>query len=162
MRYIKVPPDEKSNKPAVINKTVTRLDANDIGLWRSAGLHVDDAGFVEPSNLPTTFFPMQDDMISNAMVWLAMKLVNFTAATNEQHASLLSPPKPPSTSNPSSTTGKPSPINSTSGTPGYQTAFVPPRRPTPTTPTVHTCPRSGSPGPCARPRCSGTTSRASN
>jgi len=40
-------------------------------------------GYVAPSNDPALHDPMTDDMVSNAMVWLVMKLVNFIAAGDD-------------------------------------------------------------------------------
>lgn len=67
----------------VINNTATRLDTADLGLWRSAGLHISQTGYIIPSNRPTQHEPMTDDMIANALVWLTMKLVNFIAAGDD-------------------------------------------------------------------------------
>ncbi|GAB7357414.1 hypothetical protein MBLNU459_g8344t1 [Dothideomycetes sp. NU459] len=68
---------------AFINNKSTRLDTADLGLWRSAGLHISATGYIVPSNDPTRHEPMTEDMIANALVWLTMKLVNFIAAGDE-------------------------------------------------------------------------------
>lgn len=52
-------------------------------MWRSAGLHICEDGLIIPSNDPTNHRPMQDDMVSNALVWIVMKLVNFIAAGDD-------------------------------------------------------------------------------
>ena len=44
------------------------------------GLHLADTGYILPSNDPNNYMPMEDDMICNSMVWLAMQVVNFVAA----------------------------------------------------------------------------------
>ncbi|KAK5136274.1 hypothetical protein LTR08_003881 [Meristemomyces frigidus] len=66
---------------AFINNTLTRLDTTDLGMWRSAGLKLTPEGFVCPSNLRhpeyTKDKSMADDLISNALIWILMKLVNF-------------------------------------------------------------------------------------
>lgn len=64
----------------VINNASTRLDTADLIIWRSAGLHISDNGLIVPSNDQHNHQAMQDDMISNALIWLVMKLVNFVAA----------------------------------------------------------------------------------
>ncbi|KAI5207736.1 hypothetical protein E4T39_01813 [Aureobasidium subglaciale] len=68
---------------AFINNTNTRLDTEDYEMWRSAGLHISQAGLVLPSNDPAVQEPMADDMISNSLIWLMMKLVNFISAGDE-------------------------------------------------------------------------------
>lgn len=52
-------------------------------MWRSVGLQLSDSGMVIPSNDPNFHTPMEDDMICNAMVWLAMQVVNFVAAVKD-------------------------------------------------------------------------------
>ncbi|KAG9239311.1 hypothetical protein BJ875DRAFT_221904 [Amylocarpus encephaloides] len=69
---------------AFINETKTRMNTEDIGLWRAAGLHLDDQGFVIPSNTEDSHFPerqiaMREDMLSNALIWLMSKLINHLA-----------------------------------------------------------------------------------
>jgi hypothetical protein len=78
---------------AFINNTNTRLDTGDIPMWSSAGLHIDPEGYLYPSN-PShpdyrAEFAMADDKISNALIWLLMKLVNYIASGDEMPASLL-------------------------------------------------------------------------
>lgn len=73
---------------AVINKTHTRLDTEDLSLWKEAGLLIDDNGFIVPSNTTESGYPegdtmMKEDLICNALVWLMAKLVNFMAAGDE-------------------------------------------------------------------------------
>ena len=65
----------------VINECQTRLDTEDIQMWREAGLLIDDNGIVR-RNDPTAIGKesMELDMICNALVWLISKLVNFVAA----------------------------------------------------------------------------------
>lgn len=60
----------------VINRKHTLLDPEDLALWRDAGLQLDEEGLVIPSNRgnPTA---MKEDMISNALVWLLAKIINF-------------------------------------------------------------------------------------
>ncbi|KAF2856845.1 hypothetical protein T440DRAFT_11364 [Plenodomus tracheiphilus IPT5] len=74
---------------AFINKTHTRLDTEDLSLWREAGLLIDGHGFIVPSNTTESGYPedgervMREDLICNALVWLMSKLVNFMAAGDE-------------------------------------------------------------------------------
>ena len=60
------------------------MNTEDLSLWRAAGLALDDQGLVLPSNTDDSYFPdhgvMREDMISNALVWLMSKIVNFMAA----------------------------------------------------------------------------------
>ena len=52
-------------------------------MWRSAGINISESGYIVPSNNPSHDEPMKDDMISNALVWLVMKLVNYIAAGDD-------------------------------------------------------------------------------
>jgi hypothetical protein len=61
------------------------LNTEDLGLWRAAGLHLDENGFIIPSNTEDYHFPerhlvMREDMISNALIWLMSKIINFIAS----------------------------------------------------------------------------------
>ena len=60
----------------VINRKHTLLDPDDIGLWRDAGLQLDEEGLVIPSDRGNPN-AMREDMISNALVWLLAKIINF-------------------------------------------------------------------------------------
>ncbi|KAL0264695.1 FACT complex subunit [Diplodia seriata] len=80
---------------AFINTTQTRLDTEDLPMWKDAGLQIDDNGFIMPVEATTSGYPegrnvMKEDMISNSLVWLMSKLVNFMAAGDEL------PPQPDS------------------------------------------------------------------
>lgn len=81
---------------AFINATHTRLDTEDLPLWKEAGLLIDDHGFILPSNTSMSGYPegdtmMKEDMISNALIWLMSKLVNFMAAGDDMPADLGGP-----------------------------------------------------------------------
>ncbi|KAF2643294.1 hypothetical protein P280DRAFT_249075 [Massarina eburnea CBS 473.64] len=70
---------------AFINKTHTRLDTEDLTIWKEAGLLLDDNGFIIASNTTESGYPegesmMKEDLICNALIWLMSKLVNFMAA----------------------------------------------------------------------------------
>lgn len=70
---------------AFINEGQTRLNTEDLGLWRAAGLQLDDQGFVVPSNAEDSQYPerqniMREDMISNALIFLMSKIINFLAS----------------------------------------------------------------------------------
>ena len=72
----------------VINKTHTRLDTEDLALWKEAGLMINDHGYIVPSNTTESGYPegdgmMKEDLICNALVWLMAKLVNFMAAGDD-------------------------------------------------------------------------------
>ncbi|KAL3462336.1 hypothetical protein BJX64DRAFT_288459 [Aspergillus heterothallicus] len=66
---------------AFINGTRTRLNTEDLALWTEAGLQIDNLGFVRASNpSPETYSgedPMKEDTISNALVWITSKIINF-------------------------------------------------------------------------------------
>mgnify|MGYP001626694260 CR=1 FL=1 len=79
---------------AFINNSSTRLDTSDLGMWRSAGLKLTQEGFVCPSGKAHPDYveenAMADDLVSNALIWLLSKLVNFIAAGDDAPP-LLSP-----------------------------------------------------------------------
>ena len=68
----------------MINECQTRLDTDDLDLWREAGLSIDAEGFVDLSknngNPPENDGGMREDMICNALVWLISRLINYIAA----------------------------------------------------------------------------------
>lgn len=72
---------------AFINNTSTRLDTADLGMWRSAGLKLTAEGYVCPSNSTHPDYiaenAMAEDLISNALIWLLSKLVNFIVAGDD-------------------------------------------------------------------------------
>ncbi|KAK8228529.1 hypothetical protein BKA81DRAFT_293120 [Phyllosticta paracitricarpa] len=74
---------------AFINASQTRLDTEDLPMWKDAGLQIDDeTGFLRPFEQTGSGYPesgdiMKEDMMSNALVWLMSKLVNFMAAGDE-------------------------------------------------------------------------------
>ncbi|KAL2867132.1 uncharacterized protein BJX67DRAFT_104863 [Aspergillus lucknowensis] len=69
---------------AFINKSRTRLDTEDLALWTEAGLQVDNLGFVRASYTNAAGYPgddpMKEDLISNALVWITSKIINFFGA----------------------------------------------------------------------------------
>ncbi|KAJ5812456.1 Zn(II)2Cys6 transcription factor [Penicillium riverlandense] len=67
---------------AYILEVKTRLDIEDLHVWRSAGLQLDDQGFVLPSNGDREG-AMKDDMISNALIWILSKVFNYISAAKE-------------------------------------------------------------------------------
>ncbi|KAF2815884.1 uncharacterized protein BDZ99DRAFT_457833 [Mytilinidion resinicola] len=74
---------------AFINASHTRLDTEDLPLWKEAGLLIDSRGFILPSNTDPSGYAeadssvMKEDTISNALIWLISKLVNFMAAGDD-------------------------------------------------------------------------------
>lgn len=69
----------------VINECQTRLNTNDVSIWKAAGLQLDEQGFVLPSNTEDSHFPerqavMREDMICNALIWLMSKIINYIAS----------------------------------------------------------------------------------
>ena len=85
---VRFPIASRSYTCTVINKTHTRLDTEDLPLWKEAGLLIDDNGFIVPSNTTDSGYPegdgmMKEDLICNALVWLMAKLVNFMASGDD-------------------------------------------------------------------------------
>lgn len=73
---------------AVINASQTRLDTEDIPMWKDAGLVIDDNGFFQHGEPNASGYPesgdiMKEDMIGNGLIWLMSRLVNFMAAGDE-------------------------------------------------------------------------------
>lgn len=73
---------------AFINHTSTRLDTEDISLWRSAGLLIDDQGVVIPGKAGFSTYirgehNIREDMIANALVFILSKLMNLLAAGSD-------------------------------------------------------------------------------
>lgn len=71
---------------AYINHTKTRFDTEDLSLWRSAGLRINDEGMVKTSMAGYSQFighnsGMREDMIANALVFILSKIVNLLAST---------------------------------------------------------------------------------
>ncbi|OTA65071.1 hypothetical protein K449DRAFT_392154 [Hypoxylon sp. EC38] len=61
----------------------TRMDIEDLRMWRAAGVALDDQGLVLPSNGAVQEDIMKDDMISNALIWILSKVVNYIADIKE-------------------------------------------------------------------------------
>lgn len=75
---------------AFINQGHTRLNTEDLVLWTEAGLQLDNMGFVRPTNTSAAGYPegndvMKEDLISNALIWILSKIVNFTSAGDNAH-----------------------------------------------------------------------------
>ncbi|KAK5163420.1 hypothetical protein LTR04_002545 [Oleoguttula sp. CCFEE 6159] len=73
---------------AFINNSHTRLNPEELSLWKEAGLMIDDQGYIMPSNTADSGLlegesVMREDMISNALIWLVSKLVNYMAAGDQ-------------------------------------------------------------------------------
>ncbi|KAL8728283.1 MAG: hypothetical protein Q9181_005398 [Wetmoreana brouardii] len=66
---------------AFVNECRTRLDTEDVPMWRDAGLLLDDNNLVVPSNTADLGLPeedlMREDMMGNAWIWLMSKLMNL-------------------------------------------------------------------------------------
>ena len=66
---------------AFIHECRTRLDTDDVAMWKDAGLLLDENDLVVPSNTSDIDLPeedfMREDMSGNALIWLASKLVHL-------------------------------------------------------------------------------------
>lgn len=64
---------------AFVNECRTRLDTEDVAMWRDAGLLLDEKNLVVPSNTADSGFHeedlMKEDMMGNAFIWLSSKMV---------------------------------------------------------------------------------------
>ncbi|KAL8900485.1 MAG: hypothetical protein Q9207_005669 [Kuettlingeria erythrocarpa] len=75
------------------NECRTRLDTEDIPMWKDAGLLLDENNLVIPSNTPESGLPegdlMREDMLGNALIWLISKMMNLICdGPNTESASL--------------------------------------------------------------------------
>ena len=88
---------------AFINECPTRMDTDDLALWKAAGLLLDENGLVRASNRTDSGYPegagvMKEDQISNALIWLMSKLVNHLATGDGLY---VTPPGPGAPKGPS-------------------------------------------------------------
>ncbi|KAM5443680.1 hypothetical protein MferCBS31731_001454 [Microsporum ferrugineum] len=68
---------------AFINEGQTRLNSSDLALWTEAGILLDNPGCVQQSNTTEPRYQnnniMREDMISNSLIWILSKIVDFIA-----------------------------------------------------------------------------------
>ncbi|KAG9256366.1 uncharacterized protein F5Z01DRAFT_649964 [Emericellopsis atlantica] len=71
---------------ALIHGRRTRVEMDDIAMWRRMGLNLDPNGRVADLGSASQQHDSADrvDMISNTLVWLLAKLVNFLATSNDE------------------------------------------------------------------------------
>lgn len=67
------------------------MHTEDLALWTEAGLQIDSLGFVSASNANAGRRPgeevMKEDTLSNALVWIISKIINFISPSNNAHIS---------------------------------------------------------------------------
>ncbi|KAJ9202683.1 putative C6 finger domain protein [Paecilomyces variotii] len=73
---------------AYINRTKTQLDPENLPLWRSAGIPIDEQGVLRLDNSvprPSEHDSLltKEDIAANGLVWLLSKLINFLAKSKE-------------------------------------------------------------------------------
>ncbi|KAH7024372.1 uncharacterized protein B0I36DRAFT_415604 [Microdochium trichocladiopsis] len=66
---------------SIISCKHTRLNINDLEMWRAMGLSLDEMGLVSMLDADP---PLRDDMVANTLVWLLCKIGNFIASDEEQ------------------------------------------------------------------------------
>lgn len=71
-----------------INRTKTRLDPENLQIWRAAGIPIDEQGILRLENGASRYQQEQspltkEDMAANGLVWLLSKLVNYLAKSKE-------------------------------------------------------------------------------
>ncbi|KAI4142087.1 MAG: hypothetical protein LQ341_003320 [Variospora aurantia] len=75
------------------NECQTRLDTEDIRMWRDAGLLLDENNLVIPSNTPESGLSgsehMREDMIGNSLIWLVSKMMNLMFAESPNNPTSL-------------------------------------------------------------------------
>ena len=74
---------------AFINRTKTRLDTDDLGLWRAAGLQIDEYEGSQSENpldlaQSSKQSDTREDMLSNKLVWILSKLMNQLATDSSE------------------------------------------------------------------------------
>ena len=84
-----------SDQTVVISGGETRLDTHDLVIWRAAGLHINDDGYITSndhsrydedhilSNTDRQGITMSEAMLSNALLWILSKIVNYIASFNK-------------------------------------------------------------------------------
>ncbi|KAL4948341.1 hypothetical protein BDW69DRAFT_176679 [Aspergillus filifer] len=72
---------------AFINGNRTRLHTEDLALWTEAGLQVDTLGFVRANANAPDEIAMKEDTISNALVWIISKIINFISPSSNAQIS---------------------------------------------------------------------------
>ncbi|KAL8917880.1 MAG: hypothetical protein Q9208_007703 [Pyrenodesmia sp. 3 TL-2023] len=76
------------------NECRTRLDTEDIPMWKDAGLLLDENNLVIPSNTPDSGLPegnvMREDMIGNSLIWLVSKMMNLICSAPDTDTASLS------------------------------------------------------------------------
>lgn len=73
---------------AYITHTKTRLDTEDLSLWRSAGLVIDEDGLVVPGKAGFSAYirgenNVREDMMANALIFILSKLMNILALSQD-------------------------------------------------------------------------------
>lgn len=63
----------------VINECRTRLNTEDVDLWRTFGLSIDRDGLIVTNKL-VDMQGLQECMFANGLIWIASKICNFLAA----------------------------------------------------------------------------------
>lgn len=72
---------------ALINETQTRLDTEDLAMWRRAGLHLDRDGLFVPSNATEAGYAegigvVRENITCCALIWLLSKIINYLVAAD--------------------------------------------------------------------------------
>jgi hypothetical protein len=72
---------------ALINRTKTRLDTDDLGLWRAAGLQIEDemgSNISMNTAQSSQHSGVGEEMLSNKLVWILSKLMNQLATESDE------------------------------------------------------------------------------
>ncbi|CAL8575735.1 hypothetical protein XPA_001640 [Xanthoria parietina] len=94
---------------AFMHECRTRLDTDDVSMWKDAGLLLDEHDLVVPSNTADVDLPeedfMREDMSGNALIWLVSKMMNLICASSDPNSS----PGNNNNNNPNPTSAGPNP-----------------------------------------------------
>ena len=66
---------------AFVNECQTRLDTEDLAMWKDAGLQLDENDLIAPGSMADSGHErelMREDILGNALIWLLSKLVSET------------------------------------------------------------------------------------
>ena len=64
----------------VINHSPTRLNTEDVNLWRTFGLPISQNGLLQADGYRIDSQSTRDCMFANALIWITSKMCNFIAA----------------------------------------------------------------------------------
>lgn len=77
------------------NRRRTRIDPGNLGIFRSAGLQIDDHGKIQLQNFDTARRSQVEEIFSRSLIFLLLKLMNFIAEFKEMQQATMQSSTPP-------------------------------------------------------------------